>query len=116
MILRNLSHPEVVVTRYRAHGGGTAHMLLTHPRLATLMFLAHATVPPGRRLEGHVDPMEEIYIILRGRGSMRVDEEVRTVGPGDAVHIPIGAWHELVNDGEEDLDIHVVAGLIPGQA
>lgn len=31
MILRNLEHPEVAAGRYRAHGGGTAHMLLTHP-------------------------------------------------------------------------------------
>lgn len=29
MILRNLEHPEVKASRYRAHGGGTAHMLLT---------------------------------------------------------------------------------------
>ncbi len=116
MILRNLSHPEVLLTRYRAHGGGVAHMLLTHPRLATLMFLAHASIPPGQRLEGHVDPMEEIYIILKGRGLMRVDAEERPVGPGDAVHLPIGAWHELVNDGDETLEIHVVAGLIPGEA
>lgn len=46
---------------------------------------------------------------------MQVDDEVRPVGPGDAVHIPIGAWHALVNDGEEELTIHVVAGLIPGE-
>ena len=73
-------------------------------------------MPPGQLLEGHVDPMEEIYIILQGRGRMQVDHEVRPVGPGDAVHIPIGAWHALVNDGEEELTIHVVAGLIPSEA
>lgn len=114
MILRNLEHPEVQQTRYRAHGGGTAHMMITHPRLATLMFLAHASVPPGQRLEGHVDPMEEIYIVISGKGRMQVDDDVREVFPGDAVHIPIGAWHELVNHGDEELTIHVVAGLIPG--
>jgi mannose-6-phosphate isomerase-like protein (cupin superfamily) len=115
MILRNLDHPEVKRTNYRAHGGGSAHMLLTHPRLQTMMFLAHASVPPGEKLEGQIDPMEEIYIIVSGRGRMQEDDDIRPAGPGDVIHIPIGAFHELVNDGDEELAIHVVAGLIPGE-
>jgi mannose-6-phosphate isomerase-like protein (cupin superfamily) len=114
MIQRNLAHPEVKATRYRAHGGGVAHMILDTRHLQTLMFLAHASVPRGNKLIGHVDPMEEIYIIQSGRGLMQVGEEVRGVEPGDAVHIPIGQYHELTNTGEEELTILVVAGLIPG--
>ncbi len=113
MILRNLSHPEVQATRYLAHGGGIAHMLLTTPTLKTLMFLAHASVPPGNRLLGHVDPMEEIYIIQKGRGLMQVGDEIREVQMGDAIHIPIGQFHELTNTGGEELTLLVVAGLIP---
>jgi mannose-6-phosphate isomerase-like protein (cupin superfamily) len=115
MIVRSLEHPEVAATRYRAHGGGVAHMILKTPRLQTLMFLAHASVPPGATLEGHVDPMEEIYIIQRGAGRMRVGAQEREVAPGDAVHIPIGELHELTNTGEGVLEILVVAGLIPGE-
>jgi mannose-6-phosphate isomerase-like protein (cupin superfamily) len=70
-------------------------------------------VPPGEKLLGHVDPMEEIYIVQTGRGRMQVGEEIREVAPGDAIHIPIGAFHELINVGEEDMTILVVAGLIP---
>ena len=114
MVLRNLEHPEVEATRYQAHGGGIAHMLLTPRHLRTMMFLAHAVVPPGRRLEGHVDPMEEIYIIISGQGLMQVDDDTCPVGPGDAIHIPIGSFHQLTNTGDQDLVIHVVAGLIPG--
>jgi mannose-6-phosphate isomerase-like protein (cupin superfamily) len=113
MIIRNLTHREVKATRYQAHGGGVAHMVLDTRHLQTLMFLAHAAVPPGQRLSGHRDPMEEIYIIQTGRGLMQVDTEVREVEPGDAVHIPIGAFHELTNTGPEELTILVVAGLIP---
>ncbi|MBI5586348.1 MAG: cupin domain-containing protein [Deltaproteobacteria bacterium] len=113
MIVRNLTHPEVKATRYRAHEGGVAHMVLDTRHLQTLMFLAHAAVPPGERLSGHRDPMEEIYIIQRGRGLMQVDAESLEVSPGDAVHIPIGAFHELTNIGPEELTILVVAGLIP---
>ena len=115
MIMRNLDHPEVKATRYRAHGGGVAHMIVDTRHLQTLMFLAHASVPPGNKLIGHVDPMEEIYIIQRGRGRMQVDDEARDVKPGDAIHIPIGSFHELVNTGDEELTVLVVAGLIPGR-
>jgi mannose-6-phosphate isomerase-like protein (cupin superfamily) len=114
MILRNLEHPEVKATRYRAHGGGVAHMILDTRHLQTLMFLAHAYVPPGEILIGHVDPMEEIYIIQSGRGRMQVEDEVCEVEPGDAIHIPTGHFHELTNTGEEVLTLLVVAGLIPG--
>jgi mannose-6-phosphate isomerase-like protein (cupin superfamily) len=113
MILRNLEHPEVKATRYLAHGGGIAHMVLDTRHLQTLMFLAHASVPSGKTLIGHVDPMEEIYIVQAGCGRMQVGEEVRDVFPGDAIHIPIGDFHELTNTGKEELILLVVAGLIP---
>ena len=107
MIRRNLEHPEVKATRYRAHGGGVALMILDTRHLQTLMFLAHASVTPGNKLIGHVDPMEEIYVIQSGRGRMQVGEEVCEVEPGDAIHIPIGHFHELTNTGEEVLTLLV---------
>ena len=113
MIRRNLEHPEVRATRYQAHGGGIAHFILDNRHLQTLMFLAHASLAPGKTLIGHVDPMEEIYIIQSGHGLMQVDEETHEVKPGDAIHIPMGHFHELTNIGEEELTLLVVAGLIP---
>jgi quercetin dioxygenase-like cupin family protein len=113
MIQHNLDHPEVKATRYQAHGGGVAHMILDTRHLQTLMFLAHASLAPGKRLIGHVDPMEEIYIIQKGRGTIQVDDDMREVKPGDAISIPIGSFHELINNGEEEMTILVVAGLIP---
>jgi len=58
--------------------------------------------------------MEEIYIIQGGCGQIQVGDETLEVGPGDAIHIPIGRFHELTNTGEEELTLLVVAGLIPG--
>lgn len=113
MILHNLQHPEVKATRYQAHGGGIAHFILDTNHLKTIMFLAHASVAPGEKLLGHIDPMEEIYIIQRGRGLMQVGDEVCEVIPGDAIHLPIGQFHELTNIGDEELILLVVAGLIP---
>lgn len=113
MIVRNLTHPEVEATRYRAHDGGVAHMILDNRHLRTMMFLARAAVPPGETLSGHRDPMEEIYIMQTGLGLMQVEGERREVRPGDAIHIPIGHYHALTNIGNEELTILVVAGLIP---
>ncbi len=113
MIQRNLEHPEVKATRYQAHGGGVAHMILDTRHLQTLMFLAHASVAAGKKLDGHVDPMEEIYIIQSGRGRMQVEEEICEVEAGDAIHLRIGQYHELTNTGGETLTLLVVAGLIP---
>lgn len=113
MIIRHLDHPEVKASRYRAHGGGIAHMILDTRHLETLMFLAQASVPPGEKLSAHSDPMEEIYIIQSGQGRMQVGDQVQEVGPGQAIHIPIGQVHELTNTGPTELNILVVAGLIP---
>jgi mannose-6-phosphate isomerase-like protein (cupin superfamily) len=113
MIVRNLEHPEVKATRYQAHGEGVAHMILDMRHLQTLMFLAHASLAPGKTLIGHVDPMEEIYVIQSGRGYIQVGDEVAEVMTGDAIHIPIGQFHELRNTGKEEMKILVIAGLIP---
>jgi mannose-6-phosphate isomerase-like protein (cupin superfamily) len=88
-------------------------MVLDTRHLQSLMFLAQAAVPPGEELSGHRDPMEEIYIIQSGRGRMQVGEDRQEVQAGDAIHIPIGQYHELINTGQEELTILVVAGLIP---
>ena len=110
MIVRSFDDPEVVATTYRAHGGGVARMLFDHRLLQDLLFLAQAYLEPGQIIEAHVDPYEEIYIITAGGGRMRVGDEVRSVEPGQAIWIPLGAVHELYNDREETCQFLVVAG------
>ena len=58
--------------------------------------LAEATLPPGGSTERHYHKVsEEFYYVLKGRGMMEIDGEKREVGPGDAILIPAGAWHEI---------------------
>jgi len=109
MIVRNINDDEVMETTYRAHGGAIAQMILDRRVLKELGFLAIASLKPGKEIEAHVDPMEEIYFVLSGTGEMRVDGEKRPVKPGDAVWIPTGAAHTLLNDGREDCIVLVVA-------
>jgi mannose-6-phosphate isomerase-like protein (cupin superfamily) len=109
MIVRNLRDKAVMETTYLAHGGAIAQMILDRRILKEIGFLAIATLSPGKRIEAHADPMEEIYFVLSGSGEMGVDDEKRQVGPGDATWIPAGSSHSLLNNGNEDLVILVVA-------
>jgi mannose-6-phosphate isomerase-like protein (cupin superfamily) len=109
MIVRNLNDREVLETTYRAHGGGIAQMILDQRVLREIGFLAIAKLAPGKQLEAHVDPMEEIYFIMSGEGEITLDDETRRVVPGDAIWIPTGSRHALTNTGNEDCIILVVA-------
>ena len=112
MIVRSFNHPEAAKTTYKAHGGGIARMILDTRFLRDIMFLAGCVISPGQTLEGHIDPMEEIYFLLSGRARMQVDDEHREIGPGEAVWIPQGALHELTNIGDEDCFLAVIAAPI----
>ena len=108
MIVRNINDKEVLETTYRAHGGAIAQMILDRRILEEIGFLAIARIDPGKEIESHIDPMEEIYFVLSGTGLMRVDDEEKQVNPGDATWIPVGSAHSLLNNGTEPCVILVV--------
>ena len=114
MIVRNMNQQEVLQGLYRAHGGATAAMLLDQRNLQDILFLAHGVLKPGKEIEAHIDPYEEIYYILQGEGHMRVGDEWTKVKSGDAIWIPFGSPHSLKNVGDEDCLILVIAGM-PGK-
>ena len=58
--------------------------------------LAEASLDPGQSTQRHYHARsEEIYLIIEGAGELEVDGDRRTVGPGDAILIPPGSWHQL---------------------
>lgn len=58
--------------------------------------LAEASLEPGMSTQRHFHAeAEEIYLMVEGGGLLEVDGETREVGPGDAILIPPGAWHEI---------------------
>ena len=66
--------------------------------------LAEARLPVGSATTPHYHPSaEEIYFILEGIGRMQIDQDVRTVEPGDAIAIPPGAAHQISNTGVSTL-------------
>ena len=94
MEIRNLGQAE----RFTTKDGSTIRELLGLPTssLVRNQSLAEATLAPGQATERHYHrESEEIYFLLEGGGAMELDGEERSVGPGDAILIPPGAWHTL---------------------
>jgi mannose-6-phosphate isomerase-like protein (cupin superfamily) len=66
--------------------------------------LAEATLRLGQSTRPHFHPKaEEIYYILKGEGCIKMNGEERGVGPGDAIAIPPGVTHQILQEGREDL-------------
>jgi mannose-6-phosphate isomerase-like protein (cupin superfamily) len=101
MDITNLEHVESFATK----DGSEIRELLAHRNSGIRnQSLAEARLPPGGCTTRHYHPRaEEIYYILRGRGRMTIGSQAADVGPGDAIAIPPGAVHQIVNIGREQL-------------
>ena len=98
MIIRNTNDEIVQETTYKAHGGGIARMLLTNKELRSMLFLADASLAPGKTIETHIDPYEEIYYILEGEGVMMVgDDERRVIHPQEHAATAVKKCTVLIN-------------------
>lgn len=79
---------------------------ILHPdkdELALRYSLARAVVSPGQTTWLHALRTSEVYCILSGSGTMRIDDETAPVGPGDTVYIPPGAKQQVTNVGSDEL-------------
>jgi mannose-6-phosphate isomerase-like protein (cupin superfamily) len=101
MDIRNIDRVPAFTTK----DGSEIRELLAHRNSCIRnQTLAEARLPPGGSTLRHYHvETEEIYYVLAGQGEMRVGEEIRKVGPGDAVAIPPGAIHQIANTGSDPL-------------
>ena len=71
--------------------------------------LSYQWVPPGHRFPfGHTHTtQEEVYVVVRGSGRMKLDDEIVELEEWDAVRVPPGTWrgYEAGPDGLELLVI-----------
>ena len=67
--------------------------------------LSYQRIPPGYRFPyGHTHvTQEEVYVVVRGSGRMKLDDEIVELREWDAVRVPPGTWrgHEAGPDGLE---------------
>jgi mannose-6-phosphate isomerase-like protein (cupin superfamily) len=71
--------------------------------------LSYQYVPAGYRFPyGHTHTtQEEVYVVVRGSGRMKLDDEVVELEEWDAVRVPPGTWRGY-EAGPEGLEILVV--------
>ena len=71
--------------------------------------LTFQRVPPGYRFPyGHTHKtQEEVYVVVRGGGRMKVDEEILDLKLWDAVRVPPGSWRGY-EAGPEGLELLVI--------
>jgi mannose-6-phosphate isomerase-like protein (cupin superfamily) len=79
--------------------------------------LSYQRVPPGCRFPyGHTHKkQEEVYVVLRGSGRMKVDDEIVDLKEWDAMRVPAGTWRGY-EAGPEGLDILVIAAPSEAQS
>ena len=71
------------------------------------MSLGMYMLPAGGEDHQHPHMADEVYIVLKGRGTLRVADDEVAVGPGSIVSVDHGEDHHFV-DIEEDLQLLVV--------
>ena len=82
---------------------GTAHLGLSHFRYA----------PNYRPTSGHRHrEQEELYIVLSGSGRVRLDDEIREIGPWDVVRVAPGTVRALAA-GPDGLEFLAIASDRP---
>jgi mannose-6-phosphate isomerase-like protein (cupin superfamily) len=78
--------------------------------------LTYQRVPPDYRFPyGHTHKtQEEVYVVVRGSGRMKVDEEIIDLEEWDAVRVPPGSWR-CYEAGPEGLELLVIGAPSLGE-
>ena len=86
-------------------GGQVSHLLLAPGQFGTQnLSVTWVEGEPGSEQNVHShEGREQVYVIVQGRGAMRVGDEVEEVGPGTLIYVPPGTGHSIKNIGEERL-------------
>ncbi len=73
---------------------------------SAMMAMGISVLPPGYSTPAHQHPAEEFATIIRGTGSITIDDEVIQVAPGDLVVTPPDSVHVTTSSAAEQLVIY----------
>jgi quercetin dioxygenase-like cupin family protein len=84
--------------------GSWSRMLVTEKRVdGNRASLGYSVFTPGTELAPVRHETEEVAYVVAGSGELRLDDGAVPFRTGDALHIPAGVWHAVVNTGGEDV-------------
>ena len=94
-------------------GGQTSYLMLGPGQFGSEnLIVAWLEGEPGSRQDLHAHPSsEQVYVIVRGRGLMTIEDETREVSSGMLVYIPAGSRHAIEAVGDQQLML--VSALSP---
>lgn len=84
-------------------GGARFTSLATPARGATDTAVWTVEIAPGTPATPHSLTREEIFVVLEGTASVRMDGNPDAAVPGDAIVVPAGVEFELSNAGTDPL-------------
>ena len=65
--------------------------------------LGYSVFTPGTALQPVCHETEEVAYVVSGTGELRLDDDTVAFREGDAMRIPAGVWHAVVNTGDENV-------------
>ena len=72
-------------------------------------FIDRVVIPPGSTIGFHKHgENEEMYIVLEGTGSMKIEDEEVAVKKGDMILNPASGRHGLTNNSDKNIDLLVL--------
>lgn len=84
--------------------GGNARLLVSNPNLR----LVNLIVSPGERVASHSVPVDVVFLVMEGRGSVIVAQEKHEIMKGQIFTCPPNLERELVADSGTTLSLLVI--------
>ncbi len=100
MMIRKLTEGDV----FDMGAGDTRRVV--HPGMgAKQLTLNYAVFEPGQAFAQHVHtlPTEDVIVVLKGRGVIRVEGEDHPIEEGDAIWVEAGVQHGTINTGDGEM-------------
>jgi quercetin dioxygenase-like cupin family protein len=85
-------------------GGSWSRMLVTEQRVeGNASSIGYSVFKPDTSTASVSHETEEVAVVVSGSGWLETDEGEIRFREGDAIHIPAGTWHAVVNDSDDDV-------------
>jgi len=73
--------------------------------------LVHVLLKPGELIEKHPNPIDVVFFILSGKGTLTVEDNVYESEENSTIFVPAQLMREWHNTGDTDLRILVIKSL-----
>ena len=74
----------------------------------------HVVIPAGSSTSRHLEGVEEVYYVIKGKGAIAVKQEKSTFKADNAFYGSLGEKLTISNDGTDDLELLVI-GISPSK-